>query len=112
MTEEKIKREFENRNLKYQNKQLLNKNTLLNKQLRDLQEQFETKVNKEVDKKLEIQKQEIKIIKIKTKNNTRGLYEDYERLNKENKKLEEENKQLYLRAIIAEDSERRLEKIV
>ena len=33
MTEEKIKREFETRNLKYQNKQLLNTNTILKKQL-------------------------------------------------------------------------------
>ena len=33
MNEEKLKNEFEKRNLIYQNKQLLNKNTMINKQL-------------------------------------------------------------------------------
>ena len=73
MTEEKIKREFETRNLKYQNKQLLNTNTILKKQLTNLNEHFEKRVNEEVDKKLGIAKQN-KVIKIKTKSDTRGIW--------------------------------------
>lgn len=48
MTEEKIKKEFESRNLKYQNRKLLNRNTLLKNRLNDFQEHFDTKVDKEV----------------------------------------------------------------
>lgn len=62
MSEDKIKQKFENRNLKYQNKQLLNKNTILKKQLTNLNEYFEKRVSEEVDKKLGMQNKEIKII--------------------------------------------------
>lgn len=112
MTEEKIKREFENRNLKYQNKQLLNKNTLLNKQLKDLKEQFEIKVKKEVEKNLESDQHKVKIIKVKTKDNTRGLYKDYEQLQDKYSKKSKVLKEMTLRAVLAEDAQRRLEKIV
>lgn len=111
MTEEKIKREFETRNLKYQNKQLLNTNTILKKQLTNLNEHFEKRVNEEVDKKLGIAKQN-KVIKIKTKSDTRGLYKDYEKLQDKYTKKSKTLKQMTLRTIIAEDAQRRLEKVV
>lgn len=52
MSENDLKKEFEIRNLKYQNKQLLNKNTLINKQYNNLYQNFETRVEKEVKKRL------------------------------------------------------------
>lgn len=112
MTEKIIKQEFENRNLKYQNKQLLNKNTILKKQIKDLNEHFETRVQKEVDNKLENKTQKVKVVKIKTKSNTRGLYKDYEKLQDKYNKKSKILKQMTLRTVIAEDSERRLKKVV
>lgn len=44
-------------------------------------------------------------------NYAKSLYNDYERLEKKNNKLQKENKHLLLRATIAEDEQRRLEKI-
>ena len=52
MSENDLKKEFEIRTLKYQNKQLLNKNTLINKQYNNLYQNFETRVEKEVKKRL------------------------------------------------------------
>ena len=52
MRENDLKKEFEIRTLKYQNKQLLNKNTLINKQYNNLYQNFETRVEKEVKKRL------------------------------------------------------------
>lgn len=116
MTEEKLKREFENRNLKYQNKQLLNQNTLLNKQYNNLKEHFDRRVSEEVDKKVKQAKQEIKKIeepkKIKIRTNTRGLYKDYEKLEKRYNKKAKILKQMTLRAVVTEDAQRRLERIV
>ncbi len=54
MTEENLKKEFEKRNLKYHNKQLLNTNTVLKKQLKNLSEHFDRRVNEEVDAKVRI----------------------------------------------------------
>ncbi len=49
MTTENIKKEFEIRKLKNENKTILNANTLLNRQLKTLNENFEQKVNKKVE---------------------------------------------------------------
>lgn len=63
MTEDKLKREFENRNLKYQNKQLLNSNTILNRQFKNLKEHFEKRVNEEITKKVNLIEKENKDLK-------------------------------------------------
>lgn len=116
MTKEVLQKEFEIRKLKNTNNQLMNTNTILNRQYKNLNEHFERRVNEEVDKRIKIMEQENKpknkTIEVKTKINTRGLYNDYEKLLIENKDLKSENKKLALSTAIAEDEQRRLEKIV
>lgn len=116
MTEERLKQEFEIRKLKEINKQLMNTNTILNRQYKNLNEHFDKRLNEEVDKKVKIIKQEKKkankLKEVKTRTSARGLYKDYEKLeNKYNKKVKE-NKYLLLRVLTSEDEERRLKKIV
>lgn len=116
MTKEILQKEFEIRKLKNANNQLMNTNTILNRQYKNLNEHFEKRVNKEVDKKIKIMKQEKhqenKTIDVKTKVNTRGLYNDYEKLEKKYNKLYKKYKLEKLHADIAEDEQRRLERIV
>lgn len=63
MTAENIKAEFEHRNLKYQNKQLLNSNTILNKQLKNLREHFDKRLNEEMNKHINQKEKEIRELK-------------------------------------------------
>lgn len=116
MTKEEMKKEFEIKKLKNANNQLMNTNTILNRQYKNLNEHFEKRLNEEVDKRLKIIKEEkqqsVKTIEAKTKTKTRGLYKDYEKLEDKYNKKVIENKHLLLRAIVAEDEQRRLEKIV
>ena len=67
MNEEKLKKEFEQRNLKYQNKQLINRNALLNNQYNNLHKSFETKVEKEVKKRLIPMNDKLKAMALKVK---------------------------------------------
>lgn len=116
MTKEEMKKEFEIKKLKNANKQLMNTNTILNRQYKNLNEHFEKRLNEEVDKKIKIIKEEkqqsVKTIETKTKAKTRGLYKDYEKLENKYTKLYNKYKLEKLRADIAEDEQRRLEKIV
>ena len=110
MTSENLQKEFEIRKLKSVNKQLMNTNTLLNKQYKNLNEHFERRVKEEVEQKLKMIKPEKQIIEVKTKPNTRGLYKDHEKLQKKYTKIKLENKHLLLRVLVAEDAERRYKK--
>lgn len=120
MTKEILEKEFEIRKLKNANKQLMNTNTLLNKQYKNLNEHFDRRLNEEVDKKIKVIKQqenshESKIKKVKndnTKSSAKGLYKDYEKLEKKYNKLSEKYRKEKLYADIAKDEQRRLEKIV
>ena len=67
MNEEKLKKEFEQRNLKYQNKQLINRNALLNNQYNNLHKSFETKVEKEVKKRLIPMNDKLKAMTLRAK---------------------------------------------
>ena len=80
MTSENLEKEFEIRKLKKANKQLMNTNTILNRQYKNLNEHFERRVNEEVKEKLKMIKPEKGIVEVKVKPNTRGLYKDYEKL--------------------------------
>ena len=80
MTSENLEKEFEIRRLKNANKQLMNTNTMLNRQYKNLNEHFERRVNEEVEQKLKIIKPTNKIVEVKVKTNTRGLYKEYEKL--------------------------------
>ena len=110
MTSENLQKEFEIRKLKNANKQLMNTNTMLNRQYKNLNEHFERRVNEEVEQKLKMIEPEKQIIEVKTKPNTRGLYKDYEKLQKKYTKIKLENKHLLLRVLVAEDAERRYKK--
>ena len=110
MTSENLEKEFEIRKLKKANKQLMNTNTILNRQYKNLNEHFERRVNEEVKEKLKMIKPEKEIVEVKTKSNTRGLYKDYEKLQDKYTKIKLENKHLILRVLIAEDTERRYKK--
>ena len=110
MTSENLAKEFEIRKLKNANKQLMNTNTMLNRQYKNLNEHFERRVNEEVEKQLKMIEPEKQIIEVKTKPNTRGLYKDYEKLQKKYTKIKLENKHLLLRVLVAEDAERRYKK--
>ena len=110
MTSENLQKEFEIRKLKNTNKQLMNTNTLLSRQYKNLNEHFERRVNEEVEKQLKMIEPEKQIIEVKTKPNTRGLYKDYEKLQKKYTKIKLENKHLLLRVLVAEDAERRYKK--
>ena len=116
MTKSELEKEYEIRKLKNANKQLMNTNTILNRQYKNLNEHFERRINKEVDKKIKVMKQEQKeskkVKEEKKKVNIRGLYKDYEKLLKDYEKLKEEYKRQKLATAIAEDKQRRLEKIV
>ena len=111
MTSENLQKEFEIRKLKDANKQLMNTNTMLNRQYKNLNEHFERRVNEEVEKQLKMIEPKKEIIEVKTKPNTRGLYKDYEKLQDKYSKIKLENKHLLLRTQIAEDAKRRLKKI-
>lgn len=69
MTEDRLKQEFEIRKLKEINKQLMNTNTILNRQHKNLNEHFDRRIDEEVNKKVKIIKQEkkkqIKLKKLK-----------------------------------------------
>lgn len=108
MTSENLEKEFEIRKLKNTNKQLMNTNTMLNRQYKNLNEHFERRVNEEVEKQLKMIEPEKQIIEVKVKPNTRGLYKDYEKLQDKYTKIKLENKHLLLRTQIAEDAEKRL----
>ena len=110
MTSENLEKEFEIRRLKNANKQLMNTNTMLNRQYKNLNEHFERRVNEEVEQKLKIIKPTNKIVEVKVKTNTRGLYKDYEKLQDKYTKIKLENKHLILRVLVAEDAERRYKK--
>ena len=58
-----IENEFKNRNLKYQNKQLLNTNTLLKRQLNDLNNKFEEKLEKRKNEAIKLVERENKLLK-------------------------------------------------
>ena len=111
MTSENLAKEFEIRKLKNTNKQLMNTNTMLNRQYKNLNEHFERRVNEEVEQRLKMIEPEKQIIEVKTKPNTRGLYKDYEKLQDKYTKIKLENKHLLLRVLVAEDAERRLKKV-
>ena len=111
MTSENLQKEFEIRKLKNTNKQLMNTNTMLNRQYKNLNEHFERRVNEEVEQRLKMIEPEKQIIEVKTKPNTRGLYKDYEKLQDKYIKIKLENKHLLLRVLVAEDAERRLKKV-
>ena len=114
MTKEILEKEFEIRKLKNANKQLMNTNTLLNKQYKNLNEHFDRRLNEEVDKKIKVIKQqenshESKIKKVKndnTKSSAKGLYKDYEKLEKKYNKLSEKYRKEKLYADIAKDEQR------
>ena len=110
MTSENLEKEFEIRKLKKANKQLMNTNTILNRQYKNLNEHFERRVNEEVKEKLKMIKPEKEIVEVKVKPNTRGLYKDYEKLQDKYTKIKLENKHLILRVLVAEDAERRYKK--
>ncbi len=119
MTKELLQKEFEIRKLKNVNKQLINKNTILNKQYKNLNEHFDKRLTEEINKKIKIiepkNNNSNKTLKIESsinKINTKGLYEDYEKLENKYNKLYKNYKLEKLRADIAEDEQRRLEKIV
>ncbi len=57
MTKELLEKEYEIRKLKEANKQLMNTNTILNRQYKNLNEHFDRRVNEEVDKKLKNKEQ-------------------------------------------------------
>ena len=107
MTSENLQKEFEIRKLKNANNQLMNTNTILNRQYKNLNEHFERRVNEEVEKQLKMTKVQEKIVEVKVKASTRGLYNDYEKLQGKYSKIKLENKHLLLRALTAEDAERR-----
>ena len=111
MTSENLEKEFEIRRLKEANKKLMNANTMLNRQYKNLNEHFERRVKEEVEKQLKMIEPKKEIIEVKTKPNTRGLYKDYEKLQDKYTKIKLENKHLILRVLVAEDAERRLTKI-
>ena len=110
VTSENLQKEFEIRKLKNANKQLMNTNTLLSRQYKNLNEHFERRVKEEVEQKLKMIEPEKQIVEVKTKPNTRGLYKDYEKLQDKYSKIKLENKHLILRVLVAEDSERRYKK--
>ena len=114
MTKEQLENEYEIRKLKKVNKQLMNTNTILNRQYKNLSEHFDRRINEEIDKRLKVEKQENKkeVKEVKPRISARGLYKDYEKLEKKYNKKVKENKYLLLRALTSEDSERRLKKIV
>ncbi len=114
MTKEQLEKEYEIRKLKKVNKQLMNTNTILNRQYKNLSEHFDRRINEEIDKRLKVEKQENKkeVKEVKPRISARGLYKDYEKLEKKYNKKVKENKYLLLRALTSEDSERRLKKIV
>lgn len=122
MTAENLKLEIEIRKLKEANKQLMNTNTLLNRQNKNLSEHFDKKVNEEVNKKIKLIEKNQEKLQNNNLNNgeklqkkyscTKGLYQDYEQVLKANEKLQQENKRLALATSIAEDEQRRLAKIV
>ena len=110
VTSENLQKEFEIRKLKNTNKQLMNTNTMLNRQYKNLNEHFERRVNEEVEQRLKMIEPEKQIIEVKAKPNTRGLYKDYEKLQNKYTKIKLENKHLLLRVLVAEDAERRYKK--
>lgn len=110
VTPENLQKEFEIRKLKNANKQLMNTNTLLSRQYKNLNEHFERRVKEEVEQKLKMIEPEKQIVEVKTKPNTRGLYKDYEKLQDKYSKIKVENKHFILRVLVAEDSERRYKK--
>lgn len=63
MPEEKLKLEFENRNLKHQNVQLMNTNAILNRQYKNLNEHFEKRVEEKVKIQLEPKEKEVKSLR-------------------------------------------------
>ena len=86
MNEEKLKNEFEKRNLIYQNKQLLNKNTMINKQYKNLNNHFKKRVDEKVKERLIPMENKLKEMSLKVK-----IVEDRERrLKKEVTKKEKE----------------------
>lgn len=116
MPKELLEKEFEIRKLKEANKQLMNTNTILNRQNKNLNEHFDKRLKEEVDKKLKVKEQEKKqvnkVLEVKPRTSARGLYQDYEELQKKYNELEEKYKSEKLHADIAEDEQRRLERIV
>ena len=91
MTSENLQKEFEIRKLKNANKQLMNTNTLLSRQYKNLNEHFERRVKEEVEQKLKMIEPEKQIIEVKTKPNTRGLYKDYETMKSYKKNIQKLN---------------------
>ena len=69
MTSENLEKEFEIRRLKNANKQLMNTNTMLNRQYKNLNEHFKRRVNEEEEQKLKIIKPTNKIVEVKVKTN-------------------------------------------
>lgn len=67
MTEERLKKEFETRNLKYQNKQLLNKNSILNRQLNNLTAHLEKRVKEKVKVQLKPMEKKLKDMTLKVR---------------------------------------------
>ena len=63
MTSENLEKEFEIRKLKNINKQLMNTNTMLNRQYKNLNEHFERRVNEEVEKQLKMIEPENRLLK-------------------------------------------------
>lgn len=110
MTADNLKKEFELRKLKQINKKLMNSNTILNRQYKNLNEHFDKRLNEEVDKKLKIiendKRQDSKKLEAK------ALAKNYEKLQNKYDKKVLENRNLLLRSKIAEDKEKRLKKIV
>ncbi len=102
MTKEILEKEFEIRKLKNANKQLMNTNTLLSRQNKNLSKNFNKRVTEEVDKKVtflnqEKTKEDKATEKVKTRTTARGLFKDYEQLIQKFESQEEllkENNQL------------------
>ena len=90
MTKEEMKKEIENRNLKYQNNQLMNANTILNRQYKNLNEHFEKRVNEKVKVQLKPIEKEVTELKRQV-----AIKEDIEqRLTKKLEKQEIESRKI------------------
>ena len=104
MTEEKLKLEFENRNIRNQNKQLLNTNTILNRQYKILKEHFDSRLEKEVFKKIKPVEKENLILKRQL-----AIKEDLEQ--RLSKKLEEKDKEIEALKVKLIEQEKELDSV-
>lgn len=88
MTQDNLKKEFEIRKLKEANKQLMNTNTMLNRQYKNLNEHFDKRIDEEIKKQVKLIEKENRELKRKL-----DIAEDLEQ--RLNKQLDEKDAEIF-----------------